>query len=334
MVIKYSGEDHFRSTYSSLYAKDPKRRDGPVDLRHQPTQLLTPVLKHGDRQMVECRTHADYIGKKKYARPIGLAHDNPICLGLGCFTDAPLESAHKEIVSCPAPADSRFKRAKSKVASPMSVSSAKDLLRSEEDLDEMIARLRWIPSTRRQQEEGCIPVPKWKIPNTTWEKNADLVRHRPRRYHRSVGIGQEVPSYWDRVQMRAPLSKRDSAYSPCEHRKTAQVSRTTTDEISRDLDVIAQYRQNAPYIIADQSRLRKLPGYGGFVPREPVERLKFVSREETFQSSSSTYRNYPGYSVDGVHSRGPLSKMVTLVYPYNPFKRTPSTMQTRIDPLH
>lgn len=110
---------------------------------------------------------------------------------------------------------------------------AKDMLDSKEDLDEMIIRLRWIPSTRRQQEEGCLPVPDWKvfgiltlvyikrnniayvivllyrrkIPRSTQEKNADVVRHRPKRYESSVGIWQTVHSDWNRVQMRAPLEQ-------------------------------------------------------------------------------------------------------------------------------
>ncbi|XP_039252503.2 uncharacterized protein LOC120329788 [Styela clava] len=333
MVIKYTGEDHFKSTYSSFYAKGPTRYQRPISLRHQPTQLLLPVIQHGDKQLVECRTHADYIDRKKYARPIGLTHDNPICLGLGSFTDAPVENAHKEIVSCPRPQDKKFKRGKKKCSNSSGnyVVEAKDALRQGEHLDDMIVRLRWIPSTSRQQEEECLTVPNWKVPRTTMEKNADVVRNRPKRYESSVGAWQTVASSWDRLQMRQPISRSTC----CKDNKVSKNQQNQLEVEKAITQGIENYRTNSSYVIADQSRVRKLPGYGGFVPREPVERIKYPQRQGVFQtSSSSTYHNFPGYTVPGLHSKGPLSRMVTLVYPCNPFKLTPSTMQTRINPLY
>lgn len=40
---------------------------------------------------------------------------------------------------------------------------AKDILHKNELLDEMIARIKWKPSTKYQQEQGCLNVPKKEV---------------------------------------------------------------------------------------------------------------------------------------------------------------------------
>uniref|UniRef100_H2Z1E5 Uncharacterized protein n=1 Tax=Ciona savignyi TaxID=51511 RepID=H2Z1E5_CIOSA len=99
MVLKYTGEELYNSTYASLYKKNPE------DTKCRPKYNQLVGLTMDPAIQVECRNHPDYIGTRKFVRPPGLTHDYPICLGLGSYVDVPVQNTDKPIVRTQPPQD-------------------------------------------------------------------------------------------------------------------------------------------------------------------------------------------------------------------------------------
>jgi len=320
MVLKYTGEELYKSSYASLYKKTPN----DTQRRKKFNQL--PHLTGECHNQVASRTHYDYIATKKFARPPGLAHDDPPCLGLGSHTSVPLYNTEKEIVRMAPPQEQTIKldREKHKVIVPQ-----------KETLEDLIVRLRWI-STKKREEKGDIsnlPVPKWKIPDTTYEPPF-LMSKSPRRYETSAEDWQIASRAWDRVQMRPLLGNRYNTPA------ITMEKNTSPDVSSKAVDDQCKHIESDEFNIANQCRVRTLPRYGGFVPREPVDTRGDECSADLYRSSATrVYRSFPHEVMHDPrtqtkHRRAPLSKMVTIVYPCNPFKRTPSTTQTCINPIY
>lgn len=321
MVLKYTGEELYKSTYTSLYKKTP------CDTKRRIKFNELPHLTGDCHNQVKSRTHYDYIATKKFARLPGLAHDDPPCLGLGSHTSVPLYNTEKAIVRMKPPQDQKIKFKTEK-----QVSTAPE----HEDLEDVIVRLRWVP-TKKREEQGNInnlPVPKWKIPDTTLE-HPFLMSKSPRRYERSAEDWQIVSRAWDRVQMRPLLGNRKCKSMTLEKKNVAleqgDVAKSENAEQGGD---------SFNFNMANQCKVRKLPHYGGFVPKEPVDTSTDKSSAELYRSSAErVYRSYPHHVMhnprtQAKHRQAPLSKMVTIVYPCNPFKITPSTTQTCINPIY
>jgi len=74
---------------------------------------------------------------------------------------------------------------------------------------------------------------------------------------------------------------------------------------------------------------RSVPGYGGFVPRHAVEPKPAPMADEDCLAASMcstsrrTYRRFPPQEYRELQfaHKGPLSKTVTLTYPFNPFNK-------------
>jgi len=43
----------------------------------------------------------------------------------------------------------------------------------------VLMRLRWVSTVHKEERPYCLPVPDWKVPDTTVEENADMVRILP-----------------------------------------------------------------------------------------------------------------------------------------------------------
>jgi len=320
MVLKYTGEELYKSTYASLYKKTP------CDTKRRIKFNELPHLTGECHNKVASRTHYDYIATKKFARLPGLAHDDPPCLGLGSHTSVPLYNTEKAIVRMKPPQDQKIK---------FETKKAVKVSPEDEELEDVIVRLRWIP-TKKREEQGNInnlPVPKWKIPDTTLE-HPFLMSKSPRRYERSSEDYQIVSRAWDRVQMRPLLGNRKCKPMELDERHS------TPQRYLKESDNAEQLGCNVNFNMANQCKVRKLPHYGGFVPKEPVDTCTDERSADLYRSQATrVYRSYPHHVMhnprtQAKHRQAPLSKMVTIVYPCNPFKITPSTTQTCINPIY
>ncbi|XP_078491380.1 uncharacterized protein LOC100177770 [Ciona intestinalis] len=323
MVLKYTGEELYKSTYASLYRKNPE------DTKCRPKYHQLVSLSVDAANQVRSRNHPDYIGTRKFVRPPGLDHDYPICLGLGSYVDVPLQNTDKPIVRTDPP-----QKCNLAASSPVKTSQKNRKDEADETFQDKIVRLRWVSTTKREEEGNCLPVPKWDVPCTTLEDNADMVRQRPQRYEQTACDWQNLSRAWNKIQ---PCSNINSSGSGSD-KKVPSGKGTVWDRRQKIMDDLRQ--KSKPATIADQCRLRKLPGFAGFVPREPVESRFDPSCSEIFRSSASrVYRAFPHDVMNDPrtmtnHRKAPLSRMITLVYPSNPFKITPSTMHTSINPVY
>ncbi|XP_076817261.1 uncharacterized protein LOC143462846 isoform X1 [Clavelina lepadiformis] len=179
-----------------------------------------------------------------------------------------------------------------------------------------------------------IPL-KIKLASFTSEKRK--VRDRTKRYETSAGDWQKVSTAWNRVQYRPNSSDLQETNSTKNERKTAK----DEDDLWRQRrKTIKDLIKGGHISIAEQCKSRKLPGYGGFVPREPVESNFDPYSREIFRSSTNrAYRPFPHDVMhDSLtmsnHCRAPLSRLVTLAHPCNPFKGRPSNTYNYVKPIY
>ncbi|VDI08280.1 Hypothetical predicted protein [Mytilus galloprovincialis] len=73
------------------------------------------------------------------------------------------------------------------------------------------------------------------------------------------------------------------------------------------------------------SSVRQCPGYAGFVPRQPpkIEMEREPERTHMTSVMKASYRELPNkeYRPQNFARKGPMSKTVTLTYPFNPFNK-------------
>jgi len=130
------------------------------------------------------------------------------------------------------------------------------------------------------------------------EKDADLVRYRAVRYEAEPGIWQEVACGWDKCQTRPnqfhqyESDRQFRAISTSASRSTEEGEEPVTERKQEEEAARTQIpKMQAPEGM--QIRFtRPTPGYGGYVPRYPVEpRPPQGSCDEVYVNFSKlTYR--------------------------------------------
>lgn len=208
---------------------------------------------------------------------------------------------------------------------------------SPEDITRLAIRAFWTSTTRRMTEEACLPVPKVRVPTTTLERNADLVKYRPHRYDSTPAYWQKVaPPVWDRLQQRAGIrpnmsypspvpgpSMQSCPMPPIPRPKSGRLEENKEKTIfsdSRIKDLINCERLTSTY-------MRQCPGYAGYRPRSPL-RIPMENLHEpnlrmmtTMRASYRPRLVFPPLGLLQSPHMGPMSRTVTLTYPYNPFNK-------------
>ncbi|XP_063951763.1 uncharacterized protein LOC129277568 [Lytechinus pictus] len=208
---------------------------------------------------------------------------------------------------------------------------------SPEEINQLAIRAFWTSTTRRMTEQACLPVPKFRPPSSTLERNADLVKYRPWRYDVGPATWQEItPPVWDRIQERARIKPRQSyprptpvinttAFTPIpaiNRPKSGKSKLKDGGSISvneKITDLVKRERLTSTYV-------RQCPGYAGYRPRSPL-RIPMENLNEPnlrmMTTMKASYRPlmFPLINMDHFLHKGPMSRTVTLTYPYNPFSK-------------
>lgn len=191
----------------------------------------------------------------------------------------------------------------------------------------------YISSTERSHLQSAIPMDHNKIVGTDLEKLSDNVRYKAIRYNPNVEPWQQFSAKWDQVQLRK-LTDTTTNQDTCK-------SFLTYHQPKESKAIENDKRANVSLVA--HSGDRQLPGYSGYVPRLPIIKESWYennSKEKCYchqkghiakiiendKESTTMRRAYPKYEFDKVPKSSycpkkcPMSKMVTLVSPHNPFR--------------
>jgi len=186
--------------------------------------------------------------------------------------------------------------------------------------------LRWITTSGELCEHIPNPGIQMEPPVKTWEKKADQVTLRPRRYETSANTWQRVGTQWDKSQyrphidtIRAGKVDGSSPRNPCSRTNRSPEPDRNKEVEEKILNLIKTDKLVSSFV-------RPCPGYAGFKPRLPIEGTP--ETHETLRDHIKTlmkhsYKSYESEDfVKTIHPHlGPMSRVVTLTYPYNPFNK-------------
>merc|ERR1712032_863410 len=156
------------------------------------------------------------------------------------------------------------------------------------------------------------------------EDNSDQVRYKAARYNEKVEPWQRFSTKWDRAQLR----------NQCQTARpqSAEINKISNKKFKKQLDLQQNNNNNSLSKSIDMvphSGQRQVPGYCGYVPRLPIIRN---SDHESLDPNAVTdchktttnKRTFVGHDLRKMEKapqmNRPMSKMVTLVQPSNPFK--------------
>lgn len=190
----------FMTAYASNYTYDPSTVRRTMRCRHFPSMAL--------KQSPGFITQNLHVPKGPHRR---LFVDRPTGLGLGTATCTMYLSADKPIVRSPRPQE--FNR--ELLACTARLSPERLPLNIEEqertgyycnkEVNKISVQRRWTSTTREATEESALPTPKWPVPISTLEPDADPVRHRAQKCYPEPRIWQQYAREWDMMQLRRPI---------------------------------------------------------------------------------------------------------------------------------
>ncbi|XP_022108106.1 uncharacterized protein C7orf72 homolog [Acanthaster planci] len=199
-------------------------------------------------------------------------------------------------------------------------------------VEELCRSYHWKTSSKEAAKEGCLRVPELKPPLTTMEPRSDFLSYRSMRYDSRQLPWQRVAPVWDRVQERphvgcnvtSRLIGGGAVKATTENAK--QSASKKKEDIALDDKILQLVREEK----VPSMFVRKCPGYAGYVPRSPLrvsmETASIFPDQRTMSTMKSSYRTFPTreYAVKEFAHKGPLSRTVTLTYPYNPYNKVES----------
>jgi len=341
--------DMWRSTYAKSYLTDPQEICQPIRKYHQPPSIENPrpnfVSSH--------KFIPGYIPRLMYCRPPGFVKSTPQALGLGTFTDPQLEhnAKMKPITRGVLPKKFRevgfpkvgledsskyqyhslregtFPKNKGLDMTTLTISemTPKDL----KAMDSIYTPAVWTTQCQRNHLQAALPKPALQKPQTALEESPNPVVYKARRYNEAVEPWQRFSTKWDRVQIRPVCRKgRWMERRTGEEQPTCALCRND-DNDSEKAENLQEANLNKPLEKADlvpHSGLRQIPGYCGYVPRLPIIRhgnheslQKYVLTD--VHKTTTNRRTYVQHEIRETPIKDrPMSKMVTLVHPSNPFK--------------
>ncbi|XP_038066954.1 spermatogenesis-associated protein 48-like [Patiria miniata] len=197
-------------------------------------------------------------------------------------------------------------------------------------VEELCRSYHWKTSSKEAAKEGCLRVPELKPPSTTMEPPSDFFVYRPMRYDSHQLPWQRVAPVWDRLQERPHVGDNVSSRQIGTQTSPNQMAIPTAkkalpkkkENISLDERIKQLVRENK----LSSMFVRTCPGYVGYVPRSPLNvsmEASLVPDLRTMTTMKSSYRPFATkeYSMKEFAHKGPLSRTVTLTYPYNPYNK-------------
>eukprot|EP00105_Crassostrea_gigas_P014083 XP_011430632.1 PREDICTED: uncharacterized protein LOC105330572 [Crassostrea gigas] len=191
-------------------------------------------------------------------------------------------------------------------------------------INKLVQQVRWTPTSRAAAEEVCLKFPQIEPPPTTLEKKPDQVRMTCQRYEATPMEWQRAV-FWDFIQTRGSVHDDDlseKTYSRPEKLLLKRQSKRMAEHPRSNATLIRKL------VIEDQLSnvfVRQCPGYSGFVPRTPTESELTKRPQHSYMVSTmkANYRELPEaeYRKQTFARKGPLSKTVTLTYPFNPYNK-------------
>ncbi|XP_033625659.1 uncharacterized protein LOC117288898 [Asterias rubens] len=190
-------------------------------------------------------------------------------------------------------------------------------------VEELCRSYHWKTTSKEAAKEGCLEVSEIDPPNSTLEQKSDVIMSRPMRYDANERPWQRVVPLWDRLQSRPHVGKNVSSRQIGKTMLNADSQPPTkTANISLDEKIAMMGSEDK----LSSMFVRKCPGYAGYVPRSPHNVAMETSRLldlRTMTTMKSSYRPFATkeYTTKNFAHRGPLSRTVTLTYPYNPYNK-------------
>jgi len=173
--------------------------------------------------------------------------------------------------------------------------------------------LREIVSAPKEKEAES-KIPQVPFPNTS-------VRYRQHVKNANPENWQKIGCIWDKVQERNGFnSSKSNLESSTRTDSPRLLSRPRRNEqfsvVRKDNSAKPQY---------DKKNFNEnIPGYGGYEPQLPIERCDNSDNVHSMKTTSKTYyRTHPriSYRLPKYGHNGPLSRLVTLTEPFNPFNK-------------
>ncbi|XP_078337998.1 uncharacterized protein LOC111137733 isoform X2 [Crassostrea virginica] len=162
-------------------------------------------------------------------------------------------------------------------------------------IDCLARRIQWKSTSSAAAQEACLKFPRIDPPSSTLETTPDIVRLVGQRYE-SRPMEWQRAVLWDFIQSRGTVHHED-----LKERTYSQPEKLYLKSV------------------------RQCPGYSGFVPRTPTESDLAQRPQPTYMMSTmkANYRELPDevYRKQTHARKGPLSRMVTLTYPFNPYNK-------------
>ena len=275
-----------------------------------------------------------------YCRPPGYNKIAPKALGLGTFTNPSIESngKMKPITRGVQPKyyrETNFKKIQKPDTTEFQYHSLRDdnsfkindglglktltiakLSNSDEKrLNEIYPKAFYSSSVNRATLQSALNNQnKSTLPNKL-EDNSDQVRYKAARYNEKVEPWQRFSTKWDRAQLRNQCTRPKSAEN---HQKQKFLNLKKSSEIlTKSIDMVPHSGQ------------RQVPGYCGYVPRLPIIRKadhesldpNAVTDCHKTTTNKRTFVRHDLRKVEKAPQKvRPMSQMVTLVQPSNPFK--------------
>ncbi|XP_044229364.1 spermatogenesis-associated protein 48 [Thunnus albacares] len=197
-----------------------------------------------------------------------------------------------------------------------------------------VRRFRYTSATQRSYEEvgwdSKLPR-RLKAPATTWEKMADPVSERPssRRYNSQPQLWQSVGAEWNRQQLRSRNDARKPISFCSGYRRSGQIPLYTgtigsqnmdnIDNMEEDFHPLTLKRSIVPRY-APTARRATIPGYTGKAVYAHSAADAAVSVPAVCSPACSPRTIKESRSPVFSHA-APLSRMVTMTTPCNPFLR-------------
>lgn len=274
-----------------------------------------------------------------YCRPPGYNKIAPKALGLGTFTNPTIESngKMKPITRGVQPQTYRkvnFPKVKKADTSQFQYHSLRDNLsfpmneglkdlktltirklnKSDENaLDSIVPRAFYSTSVGRSTLQSALENTNQTVPDCKLEKTSDEVRYKAARYNEKVEPWQRFSTKWDRAQLR----------NQCTRPKSAEANSLKAPSFNRNKSMIASVD------LVPHSGQRQVPGYCGYVPRLPILRNSVhesldpsaVTDCHKTTTNKRTFVRHDLRTVEQAPQKSrPMSQMVTLVQPSNPFR--------------
>lgn len=334
---KYSNLDRWQSTYKSNFqVTDNMNFQKPI-VYHQP-----PSIENPRPTFVDGRKYMQgYIPKLMYCRPPGYNKIAPKALGLGTFTNPLIESNGKMKPITRGVQPKHYREANFQKVKPADTTEfqyhslrknnsfkinegvglktltiSKLTASDEKLLDEIYPKAFYSSSVNRATLQSALDNNNEqirKLPEKL-EDNSDQVRYKAARYNEKVEPWQRFSTKWDRAQLRNQCARPQSAEIS---KKFKKLDLQQNNTLTKSIDMVPHSGQ------------RQVPGYCGYVPRLPIirksdhESLDPNAVTDCHKTTTNT-RTFVGHDLRKMEKAPlkvrPMSKMVTLVQPSNPFK--------------